>query len=256
MVGGRRRLLGGRGLLLGGRLRVGRVAVGGQRGGGVQQLGVGGGRGGRRVGLRLGLRHGQGGRRRGQPAAQHCGPHRGQSFPQEAGAGLHRFLRLGLLALHLLVLDGVEVDLADAVHHILVLEGDETESAMALRLLVHEHDGLFHLAELVEVGLDLLRGGVLADAAHEDLLGLVGLLGPVLGRGVLGVDLLAVQRVDGHLEHVVHAVRLGEGDEAEAAAPLQHRTKHTRGLADTAVGSPCIAYTRPGSRETTANLSR
>jgi hypothetical protein len=76
-------------------------------------------------------------------------------------ANLHGFLGLGLLTLDLLVLDGVEVDLAHAVHHVLVLEGDEAEAAVALGLLVHQHDGLIHLAELGEVGLDLVGGGLL-----------------------------------------------------------------------------------------------
>ena len=38
---------------------------------------------------------------------------------------------------HLLVLDGVEVDLAHSVHRLLVLEGDEAEAAVPLGLLVH-----------------------------------------------------------------------------------------------------------------------
>ena len=75
--------------------------------------------------------------------------------------GLDGLLWLRLLALDLLVLDGVEVDLADAVDDVLVLEGDEAEPAVPLGLLVHEHDGLLHLAELREVGAHLVRRSLL-----------------------------------------------------------------------------------------------
>ena len=40
----------------------------------------------------------------------------------------------------------MEVDLAHSVHRLLVLEGDEAEAAVPLGLLVHQHDGLVHLA--------------------------------------------------------------------------------------------------------------
>ena len=90
---------------------------------------------------------------------------------------LHCLLRLGLLALDLLILDGVKVNLADAVDDVLVLEGDEAESPVPLGLLVHQHDGLLHLAELGEVGADLVGRGLLTHAADEDLFGLVGLGG-------------------------------------------------------------------------------
>ena len=45
---------------------------------------------------------------------------------------------------HLLVLDGVEVDLADSVHGLLLLEGDEAEAAVPLGLLVHQHHRLLN----------------------------------------------------------------------------------------------------------------
>ena len=110
--------------------------------------------------------------------------------------------------------------LADPVHCVLSLEGDEAEAPVPLGLLVHEHDGLLHLAELREVGADFVGRRLLTDAADEDLLGLVG-LALALGRGVLGVDLLAVEAVRGDAEDAVDRVRRGEGDEAESAAPLQ-----------------------------------
>jgi hypothetical protein len=184
-----------------------------------------GGDGGR-LNVRLGLHHGQrvggggyrAGRRSGHPHAQ-TAEH--ETFAEQLGARLHRFLGLGLLALDLLVLDGVEVDLADAVHHVLVLESDEPETAVSLRLLIHQHHGLLHLAELTEVGFHLVGRSVLADAADEDLFRFVRLFRSVLGRGVFRVDLLAVQRVDGHFEHVVHARGFRERDKTEAPTPLQ-----------------------------------
>jgi len=114
----------------------------------------------------------------------------------------------------------VEVDLADTINHILVLEGDESEATVALRLLVHQHDRLLDGAELAEVGLDLLGGGVLRDAAHEDLLGLVGLSGSVLWGGMFGVDLLAIECVNGHLEDLFHGAGFLECDETKAATAL------------------------------------
>ena len=50
----------------------------------------------------------------------------------------------GLLALHLLVLDGVEVDLADAIDCLLLLEGDEAEASVTFCLLVHQHHRLLY----------------------------------------------------------------------------------------------------------------
>ena len=47
-------------------------------------------------------------------------------------------------ALHLLVLDGVEVDLADAVDRLLLLEGDEAEASVTFCLLVHQHHRLLN----------------------------------------------------------------------------------------------------------------
>ena len=87
----------------------------------------------------------------------------------------------------------------------------------------HQHHGLLDLAELGEVRPDLVRGRLLADAADEDLLGLVGLALALRG-GVLGVDLLPVEGVVWHGEDTLHGVGGGEGDEAETTAPLL-RTK-------------------------------
>jgi hypothetical protein len=47
---------------------------------------------------------------------------------------------------YLFILDGVEVNLADPVNGVLVLEGNESEPSVTLRLLVHEHHSLLHLA--------------------------------------------------------------------------------------------------------------
>lgn len=146
-----------------------------------------------------------------------------QPLAQRQRRRRHGLLGLRALALHLLVLDGVEVDVAHALHGLLRVEGDEAEAAVALGLLVHEHDGVLDEPELREVRAHLLGGGVLADAAHEDLLGLGGARRG-LGRGVLGVDALPVQRVHGHGQHLVHGRRLLERDEAEAARPLRAAT--------------------------------
>ncbi|KAJ8898426.1 hypothetical protein PR048_003786 [Dryococelus australis] len=61
----------------------------------------------------------------------------------QQGTRLHRLLRLCFLTLHSFVLDGVEVDLAHAIHHILVLECDKAEASVALGLLVHQHHRSF-----------------------------------------------------------------------------------------------------------------
>jgi len=140
---------------------------------------------------------------------------------------LHRLLGLRLLALDLLVLDGVKVYLAYAVDDVLVFERNEAEAAVSLGLLIHQHHRLLHLAELIEVGLDLVAARVLTDTAHEDLLGAIGLFRAVLRRRVLRIDLLAIQGVDGTLEDFVDATGLGERDEAETAATLQPNKPRT-----------------------------
>jgi len=240
---GRRDLLrgGGGGLLRGRgrghRHRVRRVTVAGQSRVRGEQLVIvvrgDRGRGGLslRLRLRLGLLHGGqlvgrlrhrgGGHAHAErPADQH----RALAQQQAGGRGrgrLHQLLGLRLLALHLLVLDRVEVDLAYGVHDVVVLERHEPEAAVPLGVLVHQHHRLLHLAELAEVRLHLVRGRVLADAAHEYLLGLAAGLRPVLGRRVLRVDLLAVQRVYGHGQHLLHRLRVRKRDESETTTPLR-----------------------------------
>ena len=72
---------------------------------------------------------------------------------------------------------------------------------------------------MVEVGFHFICRRLLTDSPHKNLFGFIRLaLG--LGRGVLGVDLLAVEAVRGDGEHSVHGVGVGEGDEAEASASL------------------------------------
>ena len=60
----------------------------------------------------------------------------------------------------------------------------------------------------------------LTDSADEDLLNLVGLALALWG-GVLGVDLLPVQGVGRDGEDALNSLGGSEGDEAEAAAPLE-----------------------------------
>jgi len=92
----------------------------------------------------------------------------------------------------------MEVDLAYRVHYVIILERDEPEATVTFGVLVHQHHCLLYLAKLAEVRLYLVSGGVLADTAHEYLLGLTAGLWAILGCRVLRVDLLAVQRVYGH----------------------------------------------------------
>ena len=61
---------------------------------------------------------------------------------------LDRLLGLRLLALHFLVLDHVEVELAYALHHLATLECDEAEATVASRLIVHQHHRLFNLPDV------------------------------------------------------------------------------------------------------------
>ena len=51
-----------------------------------------------------------------------------------------------IILTHLLVLDGVEVNLTDPVHRLLLFKGDKAEAAVALRLLVHQHHRLLHFS--------------------------------------------------------------------------------------------------------------
>ncbi len=68
----------------------------------------------------------------------------------------------------------------------------------------------------------LCDGSSLADAADEDLLGLVG-FALALGGGVLRVDLLSVEGVGADDEDAFDGVRRREGDEPESAAPLKSK---------------------------------
>ena len=85
------------------------------------------------------------------------------------------------------------------------------------------------LTKLTKILLDLLRGSLLTDAAHEDLPGL-GLLALGLGRGGLGVDLLAVEDVRGDGQHPLQGRGRGESDEPEASAALNIMVEFTQYL--------------------------
>ena len=63
---------------------------------------------------------------------------------------------------------------------------------MSFGLLVHQHYGLLDLAKLVEVGLDLIGRGLLADAAHKNLFGLI-CFGLAFGCCMFGVNLFSIQ---------------------------------------------------------------
>ena len=85
------------------------------------------------------------------------------------------------------------------------------------------------LTKLTKILLDLLRGCLLTDAADEDLPGL-GLLALGLGRGGLGVDLLAVEDVGGDGQHPLQGRGRGERDEPEPAAALNSMVEFTQYL--------------------------
>ena len=57
----------------------------------------------------------------------------------------HHLLRLGLLALHHLVVDLVEVDLADSLYSVLAGESHKSKAPMSVCLLVVHQHGVFNL---------------------------------------------------------------------------------------------------------------
>lgn len=114
----------------------------------------------------------------------------------------------------------MEMNLTHTIHHVLILKCDKTEATMTFRLLIHQHNSLLHLTELIEIGFHLFRASVLTDTTDEDFLGFVGLFWSIFGGGVFWVDLLAVQCVNWHLEHIVNARWVRECDEAETSASL------------------------------------
>ena len=65
----------------------------------------------------------------------------------------------------------VKVDLAYLVHHVLVVKSDESESPVSVGDLVVSQHGLLDLAELLKIGLDVLKAGRRGQSAHEDLPG-------------------------------------------------------------------------------------
>lgn len=114
----------------------------------------------------------------------------------------------------------MEVDITYSLHRLFRVEGHEAEASVALGLLIHEHDCVFDEAELGEVNPHFFSGRVLADPTDEYLFSLCW---PRcrFGSGMLRVNALAVQGVDGHGEDLVHGGGVLERDEAEAARPLR-----------------------------------
>lgn len=200
--------------------------------------------------------------------------------------------RLGLLALHFLVLDGVEVDVTDTLHHVLTFKGHKAKATVTLGLVVHQHDCFLHLqatqrssvttheepghpglikhhslhyywpkhitiypqksshnytsiyntnlasmftiatatpgkdirintnlAKGGEVGLDLFSTGLLTHPTNKNLLGAI-CPALVLGCGMLGVNLFAIQHMVGYRDHLLHTTGISKCDETKATAPL------------------------------------
>jgi hypothetical protein len=95
-----------------------------------------------------------------------------------------------LLAVALAVADGVRVVDDDLVRHFRVLERDETEATGLASFLARDNLTLLDPAELGEVHLHLVLGGVGLQASDEEPVGaLVVLHGVVvLGDGPLRLD--------------------------------------------------------------------
>lgn len=102
-----------------------------------------------------------------------------------------------------LTVDFVKVNFANLVNHFVVVEGDESESSVPVgHLVVGEHCVLY-LAELFEVGFDILktRGG--RKAAHEYFLGAHHQFRVCLpGHGYLGLYDLTVELMDRETENL------------------------------------------------------
>lgn len=166
-----------------------------------------------------------------------------------APARLDVLLGHGLLHLHAVALDRVELHHGRFVGRVVVLEVDEAEAALLAALLVGDDLGLLHRAELAEVLHQVPFAHVPLQAAHEELLHLR--VGAGFGRVLPGHGALQLHRVP------VHGVRRGGHggvrllhrrvrDEAEAAGALGLRVEHHHAVGQRAVGREVLP--QPGLR--------
>ena len=167
------------------------------------------------------------------------------------------------LGLHLLAINGVRTSCLHRVHHALGAVGDKAESPGALGLVELHHDAVGDLTELGEVLPQAVVGGVVVEAADEELP--AGLFPPpvvpsapatshattstahhassaspagggrLLGSGPLGVHRLAVHHVGLVSEADVGLVRVGKGDKAEPPGALGAGEAHDHGVDELAV---------------------
>lgn len=166
-----------------------------------------------------------------------------------APARLDVLLGHGLLHLHAVALDRVELHHGRFVGRVVVLEVDEAEAALLAALLVGDDLGLLHRAELAEVLHQVPFAHVPFQAAHEQLLHFR--VGAGFGRVLAGHGALQLHRVP------VHGVRRGGHggvrllhrrvrDEAEAAGALGLRVEHHHAVGQRAVGREVLP--QPGLR--------
>lgn len=173
------------------------------------------------------------------------GPGRAAAPP----ARLDVLLGHGLLDLHSVALDRVELDHGRLIGRVVVLEVDETEAALFPALFVGDDLGLLHGAELAEVLHQVPFAHVPFEAAHEELLhlGVSAGFGRVLpGHGPLQLHRIPVHRVGRRGHGGVRLLHRRVGDEAEAPGALGLRVEHDHAVGEGAVGREVLP--QPGLR--------
>lgn len=164
-------------------------------------------------------------------------------------ARLDVLLGHGLLDLHAVALDGVELDHGRLVGGVVVLEIDEAEAALLPALFIGDDLGLLHGAELAEVLHQVPFAYVPFEAAHKELLHLS--VGPRFGRvlpghGPLQLHRVPVHGVGGGGHGGIGLLHRRVGDEAEAAGALGLRVEHHHAVGEGTVGREVLP--QPGLR--------
>lgn len=164
-------------------------------------------------------------------------------------ARLDVLLGHGLLDLHAVALDRVELDHGRLVGGVVVLEIDEAEAAFLPALFVGDDLGLLHGAELAEMLHQVPFAHVPFETAHEELLHLS--VGPRFGRvlpghGPLELHRVPVHGVRGSGHGGVRLLHRRVGDEAEAAGALGLRVEHNHAVGEGPVGREVLP--QPGLR--------